>query len=302
MSTTKTTLIAGGTGMIGSRLAVILREGGHQVRILSRSTKQPGVYAWDPSAGQMDDAALDGVDYVVNLAGAGIADGRWTAARKQLICDSRIQASETLATALIRTGAKPKAYIGASAIGYYGDTGDQWNMETDPPGVDGFMPPVCSDWERSHASIAGLGIRTVVPRIGIVLNKSGGALPEIMRPIRLGLGTYFADGQAWYAWIHILDVCRFMVYALEQEGMSGVYNAVAPNPVRNKALVSAVAEAMGKSVWMAPAPAYALRMMLGEMADVVLNSNRVSAEKTLKSGFLYTFPNLKEALADIFSR
>jgi uncharacterized protein (TIGR01777 family) len=302
MSATKTILIAGGTGMIGSRLAGMLRESGHQVRILSRSTKQPGVYAWDPSAGQMDDAALDGVDYVVNLAGAGIADGRWTAARKQLIRDSRIQASETLATAFIRSGMRPRAYIGASAIGYYGNTGDQWNVETDPPGSEGFMPPVCVDWERSHAAVAGLGIRTVVPRIGVVLDKSGGALPEIMRPVRIGVGTYFADGQAWYAWIHILDVCRFMVYALEQEALSGVYNAVAPHPVRNKALVSAVAEAMGRSVWTAPAPALALRMMLGEMADVVLNSNRVSAEKTLKSGFLFTFPQLKEALTDIFSR
>lgn len=302
MSTTKTVLIAGGTGMIGTPLAGMLRQSGHQVRILSRSSKRPDAYAWDPSIGQLDDAAMDGVDYLINLAGAGIADGRWTASRKQLIRDSRIQASETLATAIIRTGAKPKAYIGASAIGYYGDTGDQWNLETDPPGGEGFMPPVCVDWERSHASVAGLGIRTVVPRIGVVLDKSGGALPEIMRPLRFVVGTYFADGQAWYAWIHILDVCRFMVFALEQEGLSGVYNAVAPNPVRNKALVRAVAEAMGKSVLMAPAPAIALRMMLGEMADVVLNSNRVSAEKALHAGFLCTFPHLEDALADIFSR
>lgn len=301
MNNNKTILIAGGTGMIGSRLAGVLRESGYQVRLLSRSSKQSGAYAWDPSVGQMDDAALEGADYVVNLAGAGIADGRWTPARKQLIRDSRIQASETLATAFIRTGVYPKAYVGASAIGYYGDTADQWNLETDPPGTSGFMPPVCIDWERSHTSIAGLGIRTVIPRIGVVLDKSGGALPEMMRPIRLGLGAYFADGQAWYAWIHILDVCRFMVYALEQEGLSGVYNTVAPHPVRNKELVHAVAQAMGKSVLSASAPAFALRLMLGEMADVVLNSNRVAAEKALKSGFLFTFPQLKDALADIFS-
>lgn len=301
MNNNKTILIAGGTGMIGSRLAGVLRESGYQVRLLSRSSKQSGAYAWDPSVGQMDDAALEGADYVVNLAGAGIADGRWTPARKQLIRDSRIQASETLATAFIRTGVYPKAYVGASAIGYYGDTADQWNLETDPPGTSGFMPPVCIDWERSHTSIAGLGIRTVIPRIGVVLDKSGGALPEMMRPIRLGLGAYFADGQAWYAWIHILDVCRFMVYALEQEGLSGVYNTVAPHPVRNKELVHAVAQAMGKSVLSASAPGFALRLMLGEMADVVLNSNRVAAEKALKSGFLFTFPQLKDALADIFS-
>lgn len=294
-------LIAGGTGLIGARLTDLLRNTGHAVRILSRQPKGPGQYAWDPATGRCDAAALEGVDYLINLAGAGIADRRWTPARKQEIRDSRVNAAATLARALRDTGVRPRAYVGASAIGIYGNTGEQWNREADPPGAEGFMPPVSVDWENSHRAVADLGVRTVVPRIGIVLSRKGGALPEMEKPVRFGLGAYFADGRAWYSWIHIDDLCRMLLFALENEHLAGVYNAVAPHPARNIDLVKAIARAMGKTALFAPAPAFALRLLLGEMADVVLNSNRVSADKILEAGFAFSFPELEAALRDMYS-
>jgi hypothetical protein len=159
-------LIAGGTGLIGSRLTELLRAHGHTVRILSRSPEGEGAFVWDPAKGTYDAAAFEGVQYLINLAGAGIADKRWTNERKKLIRDSRVDATNTLLKALTETGARPYAYIGASAIGFYGDTGDQWNHENDEAGTTGCMPPVCVDWEKSHQPISSLGIRTVTLRIG----------------------------------------------------------------------------------------------------------------------------------------
>jgi uncharacterized protein (TIGR01777 family) len=294
-------LIAGGTGLIGSRLTELLRAHGHTVRILSRSPEGEGAFVWDPAKGTYDAAAFEGVQYLINLAGAGIADKRWTTERKKLIRDSRVDAANTLLKALTETGARPYAYIGASAIGFYGDTGDQWNHENDEAGTTGFMPPVCVDWEKSHQPISSLGIRTVTLRIGVVLAKEGGALAEIAKPVRFGVGAYFADGQAWYSWIHRDDLCNLILFALDNTNMRGVYNAVSPHPARNIDLVKATAAAMGKSTLPVPAPAFALRLLLGEMADVVLNSNRVAAEKILSAGFPFEFPDVDAALRHIFA-
>lgn len=292
-------LIAGGSGLIGSRLSQLLSEQGAEVRILTRSPRRPGEYHWNPGRNLMDIAALDGVDAVINLAGAGIADKPWTRARKQEIIESRVQAAATLKNALEQMIIRPGVYIGASAIGYYGNSGEELMTESSAPADHEFMNICCEKWEAAADTIATLGLRTVKFRIGIVLSKNGGALAEIMKPLRFGLGAYFADGRSWWSWIHLDDLCRLFLQAINDEQFFGVYNAVAPAPVRGKELVRQLIAASGKLAVLAPVPAFALKMVLGEMAATVLNSNRVSAEKILQTGFEFQFPEVKEALLDV---
>jgi hypothetical protein len=296
----KTVLIAGGSGLIGSRLAEMLQEKGFSARLLTRSPRGEEQFFWNPAVGKIDDKSLQGIDYVINMAGAGIAEKRWTAARKREIVESRVQSARTLRSAFERLKIRPKAYLSASAIGYYGNSGEQEMKETDLPLGQGFMVECCQKWEASADEIAALGIRTVKARIGIVLAKEGGALVEFVKPLRLGIGAYFADGQAWYSWIHRDDVCRFFIWAIENQQVEGVFNVVAPNPARNKDLVKAIAKAMRQPAVLAPVPAFTLRLMFGEMSDAVLNSNLVSSEKVRKAGFEFQFSELSRALETIF--
>ncbi|MEQ1746611.1 MAG: TIGR01777 family oxidoreductase [Saprospiraceae bacterium] len=296
----QTILLAGGTGFIGRRLADMLRAKGHSVRLLTRFPKGADQFAWNPLSGQMDDSALVGVQVVINLAGAGIADGRWTASRKKLIVESRVQGAHTLLAAMQRTGCRPEVYLSASAIGYYGNTGERWLTENDTPADNGFLARASVAWEQAAEQVRAFGVRMVVFRIGIALDLSGGALREIVRPMRFGIGTYFANGNAWYSWIHRNDLCRMFLWAAENPQIEGVFNAVAPQPVRNKVLVQATAKAMGRPVLLLPVPAFALRLVLGEMANTVLFSNRISADKIVEAGFHFQSPELGGALEDIF--
>lgn len=296
-----TILIAGGTGLIGTRLTAMLLEQGHTVRLLSRSPKGEGQYFWNPRAGEIDVAAMQDVDFVVNLAGAGIADKRWTASRKKELVESRVQSANVLRRAIEAMKNRPKAYLSASAVGYYGDSGEALMTEDSAPANGGFMVDCCSLWEAAANQMASIGLRTLTFRIGIVLAREGGALAEVIKPLRFGLGTYFGSGLAWWPWIHRDDVCRAFIWAMEQETISGVFNLVAPFPERGKTLIKQTAVAMKQPTVFLPAPALALRLALGEMAAVVLNSNRVSAEKLTQSGFEFRWPRLDEALRDIFA-
>jgi len=296
----KTILIAGGTGLIGVRLQTMLKDKGYAVRLLTRTPAGDDQYGWDPAIGQIDERALLGVDAVINLAGAGIADGRWTPARKKLLIDSRVQSAKLLREVFQRIKVLPGTYLSASAIGYYGNSGERRMFETDQPVDQSFMVECCAEWEEGAEEVAALGIRTVVFRIGVVLAKEGGALAEFVKPLRLGMGAYFADGKAWYSWIHRDDLCRMFVWALENTQLEGVYNAVAPEPARNKDLVKATAKAMRQPALIVPAPSFALRLALGEMSAVVLNSNLISDEKIRATGFVFHFPDLQSALQDIF--
>jgi hypothetical protein len=297
----KNILIAGGTGLIGKRLRQILQDQGYSVRLLTRNPTASGEYQWNPAAGALDPAALAGVDAVINLAGAGIADKRWTKARKKELVDSRVQSATLLARYFSELNVRPQVYVSASAIGYYGNSGDTVMQEDDMPADESFMVQCCRAWEAAADQVAALGIRTVKFRIGVVLDKEGGALPEIIKPLRFGLGTYFGDGRAWWPWIHRDDVCRAMVWALQNEAVSGVYNAVAPHPERCKMLVQSTAKAMRQPALFLPAPAFVLWLMLGEMSVVVLNSNRISAQKISNAGFEFEFPHLEPALKHIFT-
>ncbi|MFN4081919.1 MAG: TIGR01777 family oxidoreductase, partial [Saprospiraceae bacterium] len=267
-----TVLIAGGSGLVGRRLQFFLKKKGYAARVLTRTPRREGDYRWNPASKEIDPAALEGVGAIVNLAGAGIADKRWTEARKREIVDSRVLSARTLVEAIsAQGGPKAAVYIGASAIGLYGDTGDALLTEESPPGV-GFMPECCMAWEAASRPFAdALGLRSVLLRIGIVLSMEGGALPEVLRPARFGLGVSFGDGRAWWSWIHIDDLCRMIIWAIENAHVGGVYHAVAPAPERNKALIGAVGRAMGRALLPLPAPSFALRILLGEMSAVVLN-------------------------------
>jgi len=296
-----TILIAGGAGLIGTRLSELLTEQGHSVRLLSRTPKTTGHFFWDPAAGEIDSAALQGVDYVINLAGAGIADKRWTNARKEELVQSRVQSAALLSREFKRMAERPRAYISASAIGYYGNTWETLVREDSPTADKSFMVDCCQQWEKAADQMTPLGIRTVKFRIGVVMAKEGGALAEIVNPLRFGLGAYFGDGQAWWSWIHREDVCRAFAWAIENQQAEGVFNLVAPSPVRGKVLVKAIAKAMRQPAIMVPAPSFVLRLIFGEMSAVILNSNRVSADKLISAGFVFKWPEVNAALSDIFA-
>jgi uncharacterized protein (TIGR01777 family) len=299
--TEKQILIAGGTGLIGARLIPLLEEKGWKVRVLTRKPKGPNQYFWDPMAGKIDPAALQDVQAVINLAGAGIADKRWTSERKRELVESRVKAADVLFQHLTDLPERPSVYLSASAIGYYGNSGEAWMTEESAPVEESFMVDCCRQWEAAADQFTKAGIRTVKFRIGVVLAREGGALAEIVKPIYFGLGTYFGNGRAWWPWIHREDVCRAFLWALDETKAHGVYNLVAPNPERGKPLVAATANAMGRKAILAPAPAPVLKLMLGEMSAVILNSNRVSADKLIKSGFVFQYPQLEPALHHIFA-
>lgn len=295
-----TILIGGGTGFIGKHLSRKLAEDGHEVRILSRSAK-PGAeyptFVWDVAKQTIDDAAFEGVDYVINLAGAGIVGARWTEARKQLIISSRTDSTLLLATTMARLNVKPKLYLSASAIGYYGDRGNELMTETSEPGT-GFLSKSCILWEDSVSEVDRLGIPTCIIRTGIVLHPDEGALEKMLIPLNFWMSNYFGDGGQFYSWIHIDDMVDIYRHAIKAD-LTGIYNGTAPNPATNKALAAAIGPAMGKSAVVMPAPAFAMKMAMGEMSHTVLDSARCSAEKLLATDFAFAHPELAGALEDL---
>jgi uncharacterized protein len=298
------TLIAGGTGLIGKRLCEILAKAGHEVRLLSRSGNAAGPYpafAWYPEKNVLDPQALEQVDYVINLSGAGIADKPWTPARKKLIIDSRVKGNLLLRQELAALPQPPKAFVSSAAVGYYGMVeGNAWVDESHAPGK-GFLPESCVAWEGSIRAMTNTGIRTVGLRVGVVLAKTGGALPKLVQPFKFGVAPYFGNGQVWMPWIALDDVCRMFQFALENESMQGMYNAVAPHPARNIELVETALSVLGSKAIKVPTPPFALRIALGEMADVVLTGAKASAQKMADEGFEWEYQELRGALEAVLS-
>lgn len=300
----QTVLITGGTGLIGSRLSDLLAEKGYKVIHLSRkrklSAKYPA-YQWNIKKGEIDESALQQADYIISLAGAGIADKRWTANRKKLIIDSRVNGIELLAKELKAKNIRPKAIIGASAIGFYGDSGQGLMTEESATGSD-FLAESVRAWEKSYESLKPLTPRLPVIRVGIVLSTKGGALEKMLPTYKVGVGTYFGDGSQIYSWIHIDDICQMFIHALENEDLDNIYNGVSPNPVSNKKLAIDIGKAMNKTTLPIPAPAFAMKIALGEMSAVVLSSSNVSAQRISETGFQFEYPELIPALKDILGR
>jgi uncharacterized protein (TIGR01777 family) len=295
-------LITGGTGLIGSRLTELLLEKGYEVAYLSRR-KSEGTrvkaYLWDLDKGYVAEEAIREADCIIHLAGAGVADERWTSSRKKEILESRTRSSRLLYEGLQRTPNKVKTLLSASAIGIYGaDRGEELLTETSSPGND-FLAEVTKAWEGAVQPVAGLGIRTVLLRIGIVLSDKGGALAKMAQPVRLGAGSPLGSGKQWVSWIHVDDLCRLFFYCLENPEVHGPYNAVAPEPATNEVLTKQIAEVLDKPLFMPNVPAFALKLAVGEMAATVLGSARVSSQKITQAGFTYQFPGLTPALRDL---
>lgn len=293
-------LIAGGTGFIGLHLSRLLLDLGHEVRHVSRRANRQAefpAYGWDINSMTIERDAIANADVVINLAGAGIADKRWTKKRKQTIIDSRVKTTALLAQAIREGVTRPKLYINSSAVGYYGNQGDKICLETDAPG-EGFLSESCLAWEQSVTPIQQMGIPTAIVRTGIVLHPKGGALQKMLLPLKVWNSTYFGNGEQWYSWIHMLDICRIYAYLIEHQ-LAGTFNAVAPNPAQNKTLAKTLPRAAGKRALVSPAPAFALRLLFGEMADTILDSTRCSAEKIQAAEFQFQFPELEAALRDL---
>jgi len=290
-------LITGASGLVGTQLTAMLLRRGHEVRHLSRKAHAGScpTFLWDVNAGRMDERAIEGVDAIVHLAGAGVADARWTAARKNEILDSRVRSTRLLKK-YISNQPSIRTVVSASAIGYYGfKTTNDWLDEHAAPGTD-FLAQVTRQWEEAVDELALSGRRLVKLRIGIVLSEKGGALAQMVKPIRLGLGAALGSGRQHMSWIHLDDLCNLFVFALENPSVSGVFNAVGPQPATNQEVIEAAAVALNKPLWLPPVPGFVLNALLGELAVLVLNGSRVSARKVMQAGFQFRYPELGQAI------
>jgi len=303
-------LISGSTGMIGSALAGALQKQGHEVAGLVRPTTrvrrtsaetsgQQQAVSWDPEAGTLDQTA-EGADAVVHLAGASIAEGRWTAARKRALRDSRIAATNSLINSLKQLSRPPRIFIGGSAIGFYGDRGDEELTESSPPGSD-FLADLTRQWEAASLRASEFGARTVVLRTGIVLDKNGGALPRMLLPFRFGAGGRLGSGRQWMSWLALEELVAMIQFALTANSVTGPTNAVSPHPVRNAEFTKVLARVLRRPA-IFPAPAFALRLALGEMADaLLLSSQKVLPSRFESLGYRFALPDLESALRAVLA-
>ncbi len=295
-------LITGSTGLVGAALTQSLKNAGHTVcRLIRPGTAAESVRSsegfdvnWNPETGELGGAAV-GADAVVNLAGASIAEARWTDKRKKLLRASRVDTTRALVTALAKMAIRPRVLVSASAIGYYGNRGDELLNEDSGPGTD-FLSKIAREWEGEASKVEALGIRVVCARFGVILAKNGGALPKMAAPFKLGLGGKIGSGKQWISWITLEDVVGILHLALEDGALRGPINVVSPQPVRNADFTLALAKALRRPS-LFPAPAFALRLVLGEMADaLLLSSQRVVPALLEKVGYRFLHPDLAGAL------
>ncbi|GGI22399.1 TIGR01777 family oxidoreductase [Pedobacter mendelii] len=298
----KKILITGATGLVGSALKKKLLSIGYEVKSLSRKPEGENTFRWDVYKQEIDTACLNGVDAVVHLAGEPVADKKWTNERKKQIIDSRVKSAELLFKAIKESkNHNIKSFISASAVGYYGDCGDEILTEEKPNGF-GFLAECCKLWEQSVDEGKRLSLRIVKLRTGIVLSKDGGALPQLDLPVRLFAGSAIGTGKQWTPWLHLDDMVNMYIEAIENTKMEGSYNACAPFPVTNKALTKSIAKQLHRPFWPIKVPKAAIELLLGERVEAVLMSNNTSAQKLLDAGFKFKFTRIEEALADIYSK
>jgi hypothetical protein len=297
-----TILITGGTGLIGSYLSDQFYADGYHVTHLSRRSVNGKfkTYQWNIDQKYIDKEAIESADYIIHLAGAGVADKKWTNERKKLLYDSRIDSTRLLFEQVKEHNPNLRQFICASAIGYYGiDTDDQWLNEDADPG-EGFLADIVKDWEKEADAFKALGIPTSKVRIGIVLTTEGGALEKIMQPIKYGVGAPLGTGKQYMSWIHIEDLARIFKFVIDHS-LEGAVNGVGPNPVTNKAFTKTLASVLKKPIFLPNVPSFVMKLMLGEMSSIVLGGNRVSAEKIEDKGFKFTYPTLDKALRNLIT-
>ncbi len=295
-------VITGGTGLIGSRLKELLEIKGYEVCFLSRSSKKKEdvtFYSWDIDKKEIDLNAIENTDYIVHLAGANIGEKRWTESRKKEIVNSRVSSGQLLLNQFKENKFKLKAFISASAIGYYGAiTSEKVYTEEDLPGND-FLGKTCEKWEESISDFEKLGIRTVKIRTGLVLSKKGSALDKLIIPFKWGIGSPSGSGKQFMPWIHIDDLCGIYIKAIEDSKMEGVYNAVAKECCTNNTFCKTLSEVLQKPFFFPNIPSILLKIILGEMSDLILKGSMVSSNKISQSGYKFIYPNLKEALENV---
>lgn len=297
-------LVSGATGMIGSALVPALRDDGHAIVGISRRARggdRDGVH-WDPEHGEIDADALTDIDAVIHLAGANLADGRWTSERKRQILESRVKGTRLLVHTFAQFVRRPRVFLSASAVGFYGDTGEAEVDESIAPG-SGFLAHVCRRWEAEALRAAPFGIRVVLVRSGMVLEPTGGALARLLPVFRTGLGGPVGGGRQWMSWIAIDDWIALVRHALARSEIEGPINAVAPHPVRNSELAEVLGRVLGRPARV-PAPALAVKLLLGaELAEqTVLQSCRAIPRRAIESGFVFQFPALESALQHLLER
>jgi uncharacterized protein (TIGR01777 family) len=295
--------ITGSTGLVGSALVPFLTTGGHRALRISRSARRTETEAivWDPSIGQLDVTRLEGLDAVVHLAGENIAARRWSTKQKARILDSRVQGTRLLCKSLARLKRPPRVLVSASAIGYYGDRGDELLDEKSSRG-NAFLSDVCQAWEESTQPAAEAGIRVVNLRFGVILSPKGGALAKMLTPFRLGLGGRIGTGRQWMSWISLDDAIGCIYHAMATPGLHGPVNAVSPNPVTNKEFTATLASVLSRPAFL-PMPSFAARLAFGQLADeLLIASTRVAPKALLESGCPFFYPHLEMALRHMLGR
>ncbi len=294
-------LISGASGLIGSALKTALSaRGDHVLSLTRRNARNDSEITWDPSSNTLDPSRLTNIDGVIHLAGENIASRRWTAAQKARIRDSRVQGTALLAQTIATISSPPKVFISASAIGYYGNRDDETLTENSQPG-EGFLPDVSIAWENAAKSATEAGIRTVHPRIGLVLSTAGGALGKMLLPFKLGLGGIIGSGNQYMSWITLDDLVSLFLFAIDNESISGAINAVSPTPVTNREFTKTLGRVLSRPT-IFPLPAFAAKLALGEMADaLLLASTRVISSRLENTSFSFAHPHLEPALRHLLN-
>lgn len=305
-------LITGGTGLIGRALVDFLLRAGHQLTVLSRNPERASLPAevavvrWDGVSTEGWGHLMEEMDAVINLAGESIAGSgalpaRWTAERKKRILDSRIDATNAVVAAIAQADHKPRTLVQGSAVGYYGARHSDIELDESAPPGDDFLAGVVVRWEAVSEPVEEMGVRRAIARTGLVLSRSGGSLPPMLLPFRLFLGGPMGDGRQWWPWIHIRDEVRALAFLMNDDRASGPYNLTAPNPVTNREFARVLGKVLGRPAFL-PAPAFALRLALGEMATLLLDGQRAIPKRLLDLDFRFEFPDLDTALIDLLRK
>ncbi len=299
-------LLAGATGFIGKSLVAALLKNGHEIILLTRHPEKVSLQngltpvAWDGKHAGEWAAEAQGAAAVINLAGEGIADKRWSKERKKALTDSRIFSTRALAAFIKNSPKKPAVFINASAVGYYGNVPSGEVPENFKKG-GGFLADLCDQWESAARTVESAGVRTVMLRLGIVLEKGGGALAKMLFPFQIFAGGPLGSGQQWFPWVHREDVVGAILFALENPNLSGPVNITAPNPVMIKEFCAELGKVLHRPSW-APVPAFALKIILGEMSEMLLGGQKAVPQKLTVAGYRFKYPNLQNALRSIFPR
>lgn len=301
----KKVLISGGSGLIGSRLSKMLLEKGYEVAHLSRTSGKKSdeikTIVWDVENRFLNADEIAPYDYIFHLAGAGIVEKKWTEEQKKIIIESRTQTARLLKNAIAQNIQKPQAFISASAIGYYGlTTSDHIFKENEAPGND-FLADSCVKWENAVDEVAEIGIPTTKIRIGLPLSKKGGALKEMAKTVKLGFGAAFGSGKQWMPWIHIDDLCAIFIHVLENK-ITGTFNAAVPveSQLNNQAFTKQLAKTLKKPLWLPNVPAFVLKLILGQRAQLILTGSRIDSTKIQENGFSFEYKKLEDALGEIY--